>query len=123
MAAMIESADNLLMQMELEVPTVEELMASPLAKFIHLAVNNTNYSGSTKDLIANHVHPLFLKAKAQASSEDNPNWNQAMYGDAAAEYWDACKVEIATLEKMESWEVVDIPPGKHILGSTFGHFD
>ena len=119
MAAMIESADNLLMQMELEVPTVEDLMASPLAKFIHLAVNNTNYSGSTKELIANYVHPLFLKAKAQASSEDNPNWNQAMYGDAAAEYWEACKVEIATLEKMESWEVVDIPPGKHILGSTW----
>jgi len=119
MAAMIESSDNLLMQMELKVPSVEELMASPLAKFIHLAVDNTKYSGSTKELIANYVHPLFLKAKAQASSEDNPNWNQAMYGDAAEEYWDACKVEIATLEKMESWEVVDIPEGKHILGSTW----
>ncbi len=71
---MIESADNLLMQMELKVPTVEELMASPLATFIHFAVNNTNCSGSgsTKDLIANYVHPLFLKAKAQASAEDNP---------------------------------------------------
>jgi len=82
-------------------------------------VNNSNYSGSTKDLIANYVHPLFLKAKAQASAEDNPNWNQAMNGDAADQYWQACKNELATLEKMKSWEVVDIPPGKHILGSTW----
>ena len=115
----IESADRMLMQMDLNVPTVEELMSGPLAKYIHLAVNNSNYSGSTKDLIANYVHPLFLKAKAQASAEDNPNWNQAMNGDAADQYWEACKNELATLEKMKSWEVVDIPPGKHILGSTW----
>eukprot|EP00984_Skeletonema_dohrnii_P014730 scaffold6241_cov78-Skeletonema_dohrnii-CCMP3373.AAC.4 len=94
-------------------------MSSPLAKYIHLAANNSNYSGSTKELIANYVHPLFLKAKALASAEDNPNWNQAMNGDAADHYWQACKNELATLEKMKSWEVVDIPAGKHILGSTW----
>ena len=115
----IESADRTLMEMDMNVPTVEELMSSPLAKYIHLAVNNTNYSGSTKDLIANYVHPLFLKAKALASAEDNTNWNQAMNGDAADHYWQACKNELATLEKIKSWEVVDIPAGKHILGSTW----
>jgi len=115
----IESADRMLMEMDMNVPTVEELMSSPLAKCIHLASNNTNYSGSTKELIANYVHPLFLKAKALASAEDNPTWNQAMNGDAADHYWQACKNELATLEKMKSWEVVDIPAGKHILGSTW----
>lgn len=55
----IESADRMLMEMDMNVPTVEELMSCPLAKYIHLASNNTNYSGSTKELIANYVHPLF----------------------------------------------------------------
>ena len=115
----IEAADHSLMATNLDVPTVEDLMKSPLSKYIHLAANHCNYSGSRKELIANYVHPLFLKAQAQASAADNPTWSQAMNGEFAEEYWDACKLELATLEKMNSWDVVDIPEGRHILGSTW----
>jgi hypothetical protein len=63
-------------------------------------------------------NPLMLAAKA--SSEDNPNWNQAMNGPYADEYWEAAKVEIQTLsEKMEAWDVVPIKDGMNILGSTW----
>ena len=53
-------------------------MASPLSKFIHFAANDCGYSGTRMELIANWVHPLFLKAKSEANKEDNPNWRQAM---------------------------------------------
>ncbi len=43
-------------------------------------------------------------AKKQA---DNPGWDEAMSGPEAAEFWKAAELEIATLEKMKSWEVVD----------------
>eukprot|EP00956_Cyclotella_meneghiniana_P041353 scaffold223888_cov20-Cyclotella_meneghiniana.AAC.1 len=62
---------------EVEVPTVEALMACPLSKFIHFAANDCGYKGSRYDLICNWVHPLFLKAKSEASKEDNPSWKQA----------------------------------------------
>ena len=43
------------------------------------------------------------------SKADNPGWNEAMSGPEAAEFWKAAEVEIATLEKMKAWKVVDIP--------------
>ena len=57
---MLQSAND-------EEVTVADLLASPLAKFIHLAVNDCGYIGSTTELICNWIHPLFLKAKATAS--------------------------------------------------------
>jgi len=54
--------------------TVDEIMHSSLGKFIEFASNDCGYDGSFKELICNHIHPLFLKAKAAASKEDNPNW-------------------------------------------------
>ena len=87
--------------------TVGEILNSPLAKFIHLAANDCGYRGSERELICNWIHPLFLKAKAAASKEDNPNWWQAMSGPFADEYWKAAVTEIETLEAMGAWEVVD----------------
>ena len=69
-----------------DFPSLEELKKSPLAQFITFSANDCGYSGSTKDLIVNWVHPLFLRAKAAASKEDNPTWWGAMHGPFADEY-------------------------------------
>ncbi len=92
---------------EIEVPTIEALMACPLSRFIHFAANDCGYSGSQYDLIANWVNPLFLKAKTESSKEDNPNWRQAMNGPFKKDYWKAALKEIETLETMDAWEVVN----------------
>ncbi len=87
-------------------PAIAELLASSLADFITLAANYSGYSGTAEELIVNYVHPLFLKAKAAASKEDNPNWLYATMGDFADKYLEAMRVEIKTLESMGAWEVV-----------------
>ncbi len=58
-------------------------------------------------MIVNYVHPLFLKAKAEASKEENPNWHDATTGDFADEYWEAMRVESKTLESMGAWKVME----------------
>jgi len=74
-----ENGDRALQNMSLvdQCPTVAELMASPLARYITLAANDCGYSGPAEELIVDYVHPLFLKAKSSASREDNPNWREA----------------------------------------------
>jgi len=94
-------------------------MASPLSRFITLAANDCGYRGSTLELVTTWVHPLFLKAKAEASKEDNPNWSQAMNGHFSDDYWKAAVKEIETLEGMEAWEVVDEKTGMNIIDSTW----
>ena len=76
--------------------TVDDIMASPISRFINFAANNCRYIGGTLELIVNWVHPLFLKAKSAASKEDNPNWWEAMQGQFADEYWKAAVTEIET---------------------------
>ena len=93
-----------------DIPTVAELLESPLAKYITLAANDCGYSGTAKELIVSYVHPLFLKAHSAASREDNPSWKQATQGKFADEYWKAMELEIATLEALDSWEVVEYDP-------------
>ncbi len=80
------------MRVEESCPTIAELLASPLAEFITLAANDCGYSGTAEALIVNYVHPLFLKAKAAASKEDNPNWHDATTGDFSDDYWEAMRV-------------------------------
>jgi hypothetical protein len=103
------SGDTALMSLMLEktIPTVADLLASPLAKYITLAVNDCGYSGTAKELIVSYVHPLFLKAHSAASKADNPSWRKATRGKFADEYWEAMKLEIATLENIDAWSVVD----------------
>jgi hypothetical protein len=55
------------------------------------------------------VHPLFLKAKAETSKADNPNWKQAMSGPFANGFWKAAMKEYRTLEGINAWEIVDRP--------------
>ena len=102
---------------EIEVPTAEALMACPLSKFIHFAANDCGYKGSRYDLICNWVHPLFLKAKSEASKEDNPSWKQAMSGPFKEEYWQAAVKEIKTLESMDAWEIVDRTNDMNVISS------
>jgi hypothetical protein len=61
------------------------------------------------------VHLLFLKAKADASKADNPNWKQAMSGPFADEFLKAAMKEKRTLEGMDAWEIVDQPLCAKIL--------
>ena len=99
--------------------TVNTLLNSPLAKFIHLAANDCGYKGTVKELVCNWVHPLFLKAKAAASKQDNPNWWQAMDSEFAEEFWKAAVTEIETLEAMGAWEVVDKTDEMNVIDSTW----
>ena len=82
------------------IPTVAELMDSPLAQYITLAANDCGYSATEEELIVNYVHPLFLKAHSAASKLDNPSWKEATQGKFADKYWKAMELEIASLEAL-----------------------
>ncbi len=100
-------------------PTIEELHASPLSKFITFAANDCGYSGSFTKIFVTAVHPFFLKAKSEASKEDNPNWHQAKIGPFADEYWKAAKKEISTWEGMGAWDVVEHEDDMNVINGTW----
>ena len=102
-----------------ELPSVAEVMSSPLAKFVEIAARDSGYSGDTKELLMTHVHPLFLQARSAASSADNPRWGDAMASDFAHEWFKAAQVEVQTLEEMDCWEVVDRDPSMKVIGGTW----
>ncbi len=89
------------------IPTVAELMDSPLVKYTTLAANECGYSGTAEKLIVNYVHFLFLKAHSAASKLDNSSWKEATQGKFADKYWKAMELEIATLEALGAWEVLE----------------
>ena len=62
-------------------------------------------------------HPLALKAKADDA--DNPTWEEAMNGPFREGFWEACEKELAQLEKMNCWEVVDRETWMNVLPSTW----
>jgi hypothetical protein len=62
-------------------------------------------------------HPSLLATKANA--EDHPSWDEGMSGPYANGFWEACKLELETLEKKDCWEVVDRPKGRSIVSSTW----
>ena len=122
LARMQRKGDELLHaddQLSGEGITAADILKSPLSKFIHLAANECGYNGTIEELVCTWIHPMFLKARSEASQLDNPNWWQAMNGPFAAEYWKAACVEIETLENMEAWEVVDTPEGVKHIDSTW----
>ena len=89
------------------IPTVAYLKDSSLDQYITLAANDCGYSGTAEELIVIYVHPLFLKAHSAASKMDNPSWKEATCGKFADEYWRAMEVEIATLEALNAWDVLE----------------
>ena len=105
--------------MPIAPPTIEELLASPLSKFITFAANDCGYSGSFTEIFVTAVHPFFLKAKSEASKEDNPNWHQAMNGPFADEYWKAAEKEIITLEGISAWDVIERKDDMNVINGTW----
>jgi hypothetical protein len=109
--------------MTLTLDTIADLLASPLAQYITLAANDCGYGGTAQELIVSYVHPLFLKAHLAASKADNPSWREATRGKFADEYWEAMKLEIATLENIDAWTIVkqNDSNGKphHVIPSTW----
>ncbi len=112
-----EEGDKLMLQADIEAPSIKTLMACPLSKFIHFAANDCGYKGTRRELICNWVHPFFLKAKSKASKEDNPNWKQAMNGPFSAEYWKAAVKEFDTLQGMDAWDIVDRTDDMNVIDS------
>ena len=100
-------------------PSIEDILRSPLGKFIKFAAQENEYDGTTRDLIVKWVHPLFLKAKSAASKEDNPNFWQAMNGPFADEFHKAAVKELETLESMDAWDIVDETPDMNVIDSTW----
>ncbi len=111
-----EVGDQFLLSLEDSPESLEELFGGPLAQFIKLSATDSGLDPSlTQDLLVKLVHPLFLKAKAEASKVDNPNWKQAMSGPFAEEFWKAAMKEYPMLEGMDAWEIVDQPLCAKIL--------
>lgn len=66
---------------------------------------------SPLDTTSNHIidvaAPHVLAAQACANSEDNPTYDKAITGPFAAKYYNACKVELKTLQDdLDCWELV-----------------
>ena len=61
--------------------------------------------------------PYALAAKAHDA--DTPNWNEAMSGPNAEGFWEACKIELDTLVKMNAWEEVRRQPWMNVPPSTW----
>ncbi len=102
-----QQANALMVQLEIEIPTVNSLMACPLSKFIHFAANDCGYKGTRYGLIANWVHPLFLKTKSEVSKENNLTWKQAMNVPFKQEHWKTAMKELETLKGMDAGEAAD----------------
>ncbi len=108
MAQRAEVRDQWLLSLEDSPGSLEELFGGPLAGFIKLSAADSGLDSSQpQDLLVKLVHPLFLKAKAEASKADNPKWKQAMSGPFSDECWKAAVKECRTLEGMDAWEIVD----------------
>ena len=102
-----------------EVPSVEALMRSDLARFVHFAATDCGFNGTLEALTVTWLHPLMMTAKSQGNDVDNPDWWHTMNGAYAQEYWEAACIEVKTLEKMNTWLVVDHTPDMNVLPSTW----
>ncbi len=83
-----------------------------------MSAADSGQDSQTYDLLVKLVHPLFLKAKAEASKADNPNWKQAMSGPFAKGNWKAAVKEYHMLEGMDAWEIVNWPLHAKVLDIT-----
>lgn len=115
----LKEANDTAGAMDWNVPSVDALLHSDLARFVHFAASDCGYDGSVESLAVNWLHPLMLAAKSSTNQLDNPNWMQAMNGPFASEYWEAACIEIETLERMEAWDVVERTDDMKVLPSTW----
>jgi hypothetical protein len=68
------------MLIEDSLPSISDLINSPLSEYNTLAANDCGYNWTAEELIVQYVHPLFLRAHSAASKEDNPGWQEATWG-------------------------------------------
>ena len=62
-------------------------------------------------------HPMLLTAKS--TSDDNPNWHQAVNGPFSDQFHEAMEIEIATLEKLGAWVKVKRTHAMNVIKSTW----
>ncbi len=89
--------------MPLAPPTIEDVLASPLSKFITFAANCCRYRRSFTEIYVTVFHPFLLKTKSEASNHNNPNQHQAMKGSFADEYWKAAEKLSCTFHFLRQW--------------------
>ena len=75
------------MNNEYNCPTSDDILYSPITKFITLSANTCVYSGTTEDMIVNYVHPFFINSKKETSREDNNNWSEEINGQFLTIIW------------------------------------
>ncbi len=85
-----------MISIENSIPSISDLINSPLSEYITLVANDCRYDGIAEELIVSYVHPLFLRAHSAASKLDNPDWQEATRGKFADDYWKAMELEIFT---------------------------
>ena len=81
--------------------------------------HSCGYDGTTKKLIVNWVHPIFLKTRYEYSKEDKPNQNQAINNPFADEYQQATCTDLETLECMGDWNDVDCDDEMNVVRLTW----
>ena len=96
---------------------VADILESPIYKYITLAANKCGYSGTSEDLIVNHVHYLILKDKATEIKDYNTNWSESTTGTFVNKYWKATKTEIENLRFMGAWDISDQDDNMNIIQS------
>ena len=106
------------MSLAYKIPTVAEFRESNLARFITPVANDCGSEVTTKELIINWFHLVFLKSHTEAIKENKPNWNQAMNVLFANEYCQAVCNELENLEDMGDWDVVDTEYYMNVIIST-----
>ena len=102
-----------------QCPTVDDIISSPLAWHITIDAEGYGCGGMAYFFIVNYVHPLFLKAKSAASGEDNLNCRETTTEVFSDNYWKGMKVNIANLESMCAWEIVDQNDSINAIDSTW----
>jgi hypothetical protein len=107
-----------LMSLEDSLPSISDLINSPLSKYITLTANGCGYEGTATELLVSYVHPLFLKEHSAASKLDNPGWKEATRGKFVDDYWKGIELEIFTLESINAWEVVECKDDMKVINST-----
>jgi hypothetical protein len=109
------------MSIEDSLPSISDLINSPLSKYITLAANDCGYDGTAEELIVSYIHPLFLRAHSAARKMDNPGWREATWGKFANDYWKVMEVKTFTLESIDAWDVVKREAGMNIFNSTWAY--
>jgi hypothetical protein len=108
-----------LMSIEDSLPSISDLINSPLSKYITLAADDCGYDRTAEELIVRYVHLLLFQAHSAASKLDNPGWQEATQGKFADDYWKAMELEIFNLESIEAWQVVNQEDEMNVISSTW----